>query len=155
MPAFEMFLRYPASAAATFGVITDLSQWSSFRGYGPVPGITKATLESPTMGAGARIRVENTDGSVHHEVFVDFVQNKKLHIRMELRPPASYVMAAIDETLALEEEPGGCRLHRRFEMTPRFWLTWPIAFVLCRIFLKRAAELHNAEVMRRLAAQSA
>ena len=39
-------------------------------------------------------------------------------------------------------------------MKARFFFTWPLAYVLCTVFLKRACELHNAEVMRRLAAQS-
>jgi hypothetical protein len=42
-----------------------------------VPGIVRATLVSGTVGLGGKVRVENTDGSVHHETFVKFVPEKR------------------------------------------------------------------------------
>jgi hypothetical protein len=73
---------------------------------------------------------------------------------MELRPPVSYVMGSMDETMELEARGATCLLRRRFQVNARFFFTWPLADVLCRVFLKRACEQHNAEVMQRLAAQS-
>ena len=154
MPSFELRVRSPVSAARTFAAITDLSLWSSFRGAGPVPGIVRATLVSGTVGPGGRVRVENTDGSVHHETYVDFIQDKRVHLSMELRPPVSYVMGAMEETIELEGTGESCTLRRRFEVRARFFFTWPLAFVLWRVFMNRACEVHNAEVMQRLAAQS-
>ncbi|HND33430.1 MAG TPA: SRPBCC family protein [Myxococcota bacterium] len=154
MPSFELQVSSPASAARTFAAITDLSLWNSFKGAGPVPGIVRATLASGTVGLGGKVRVENTDGSVHHETFTEFVPDKKIHLSMELRPPVSYIMGAMEETLELEGQGATCTLRRRFEVRARFFFTWPMAYVLCTVFLKRACEQHNAEVMRRLAAQS-
>lgn len=151
MPSFELRVTSPVSAARTFATITDLSLWSTFRGAGPVPGIVRATLVAGTVGLGGRVRVENTDGSIHHETYTEFVPDKKVHLSMELRPPVSYVMGAMEETIEVEGTGATCTMRRRFDVRARFFFTWPLAFVLCRVFLKRACEKHNAEVMRLLA----
>ena len=103
MPSFEQRVSSPVSAARTFAAITDLSLWNSFKGAGPVPAILRATLVRGPLGPGAKVRVENSDGSVHHETFVEFVPDKKIHLSMELRPPVSFVMGAMEETLELED----------------------------------------------------
>lgn len=147
MPAFELIAHSPCSPEITFAFITDLSRWDSFRGSGPLPGIVRASLDGTSMGPGARVRVENTDGSVHHENFVDFVPGKGLQIRMELSPPASFVLAGIDEQVELSAEGEGCRIRRRFVLRPRWFFLWPMAWVLCNVFLKRAVDAHNREVV--------
>ena len=48
--------------------ILDLGLWPGFRGYGPLPGIRAAEFEARTPEVvGTRIRVMDTDGSVHVE----------------------------------------------------------------------------------------
>ena len=51
--------------------ILDLTKWSDFHGYGPLPGIKVAEFEVRTEGiVGTRIRVTNVDGSSHVEEIV-------------------------------------------------------------------------------------
>jgi hypothetical protein len=51
--------------------ILDISRWSSFLGYGVLPGITTAEFETRTPEiVGSRIRIMNTDGSRHVEEIV-------------------------------------------------------------------------------------
>ena len=101
-------------------------------------------LEGGEVRLGSRIRVRNTDGSVHHEVVEAFEPGRRYVIRMELAPPVSYVMAAIHETVELEPADGGTRMRRTFVVTPRAWFTAPIAWFFGGVLLPRAVERHNA-----------
>lgn len=139
MPEFSTVLE-TAHPEKVFDGVADLANWSSFTGWGPMPGIVKAELvEGQRVEAGARVRVTNTDGSVHHERFEEFERGRRLRIRMELGPPASRFLSSIVETL----EWDGRRLVRHFVVTPRAWWTAPIARVLA-FLLRKAALRHNA-----------
>jgi hypothetical protein len=130
-----------------FAHIIDLDAWPSFPGFGPVPGIVEATLANGAeIGVGSRIRVTNTDGSVHHEVIQAFEVGRHLTIQMELTPPASYVMAGIEERVDVEAHGEGTRITRRFTVRPRWFFTAPIAWLIAHGFLHRAVERHNAAV---------
>lgn len=144
MPTFTTESTLPAPPERVFAYIVDLSKWPLFTGYGPLPGIAEASVEGGTVGLGSRIRVRNTDGSVHHEVVEVFEPGRRYVIRMELAPPVSYVMASIHETVALEPEGDGTRMRRTFVVTPRSWLTAPIAWLFGGVLLPRAVERHNA-----------
>jgi len=144
MPTFTTNTLLPSTPAATFAFIVDLTKWPTFTGYGPLPGIVEATVEGGEVRLGSRIRVRNTDGSVHHEVVEAFEPGRRYVIRMELAPPVSYVMAAIHETVELEPADGGTRMRRTFVVTPRAWFTAPIAWFFGGVLLPRAVERHNA-----------
>lgn len=151
MPGFTTEGASPVSPAETFAAIVDLSQWSSFKGRGPIPGIMSAVWTGKTHGPGARVRVENTDGSVHHEVFDEYVTGARLVIRMELGQPAARVLRSIVETVELRASANGTRIVRSFDLAPRFWFTWPIAWLMANVFLRRAVEAHNAWLAASLA----
>jgi hypothetical protein len=143
MPSFVTTTESPLTPEQTFDRIVDLSQWTTFRGYGPLPGIVRAELAEGPLGPGARVRVLNTDGSTHHEVFEVFERGKRLHIRMELQPPASRVLARIDERVELEPSASaGTSMTRSFELTPRSLWTTPLAWGVAAL-LRRAVLLHN------------
>src|SRR6185503_11093076 len=128
MPFFatEAIIRRPPQEVLDF--ICDLSQWPLFRGYGPIPGIVEARLpEGERMAVGSRVRVRNTDGSVHHEVVTRLEPGRSFAVRMELSPPASLVLARIEETVDLEPVPEGTRMVRSFTTTPRSPLVAPLA----------------------------
>jgi hypothetical protein len=153
MPSFESTFTAARSPAEIFDLICDLSNWPLFRGYGPLPGIAEARLpEGQRVALGARIRVENTDGSVHHEVVTAFEPGRRYAVRMELSPPASYVMASIEETVELESIAGGTRVARRFVATPRSLLAAPLAWLFGGLLLREAVARHNAAVAASLAA---
>ena len=146
MPTFTTSSLNGRSPAETFAFIVDLSRWPMFRGYGPLPGIVEATLEQGPWGPGARVRVRNTDGSVHHEVVRTWEPVRRYAIVMELVPPASHLMAAIEEEVVLRPEDGGTRVLRTFRTVPRGWWTAPMVWLLTRFFLRPAVEAHDRAV---------
>jgi hypothetical protein len=130
-----------------FAHIIDLDAWPTFRGFGPVPGIVEAKLvNGTTVGPGSRIRVTNTDGSVHHEVMQVFEHGRHVTIQMELTPPASYVMAGIEERVDVEAQGDGTRITRTFIVRPRWFFTAPIGWLIAHGFLHRAVVRHNEAV---------
>lgn len=135
-----------------FAHIVDLSKWTSFRGWGPLPGIVEASLpDGERMRPGARVRVRNTDGSIHHEVVCAFEPGRRYAVRMELSPPASVLMDRIEEHVELAETPdGGTRVTRKFVVTPRSLLTAPIVWFIARCVLREAVEAHNRAVGKEL-----
>lgn len=149
MPTFRTVSTTPASPEATFAFICDVTRWPLFRGYGPLPAIVEATCDGP-VGLGARIRVRNSDGSVHHERVTAFEPGRLYCISMELVPPVSRVMSGIDERVELEPVEGGARVTRTFTSTPAAWYTAPIAWLFGGFLLRRAVEAHNAAVAEAL-----
>lgn len=151
MPWFETHSEVARPPAEAFAFILDTSKWPLFRGYGPLPGIVSAEVEGGgRVELGARVRVTNTDGSVHHEIVEELVPDRRYRVRMELVPPASRVLARIDETVELSPTPAGTRIRRRFEVTPRSALTAPVAWFVARVLLRRAVLSHDAAVKREL-----
>lgn len=147
MPAFETLTSVERSPAETFAHIVDLARWPSFRGYGPLPGIVSAErVGGGPVERGARIRVTNTDGSVHHEIVEEFVPARLFRVRMELTPPTSAILARIDERVELEPHGAGTRLRRRFDVTPRSIFTAPLAWFIARVLLRRAVLAHDRAV---------
>lgn len=146
MPSFTTQTDVTAAPADVFAAILDLRNWPLFRGYGPLPGIVEATVpEGTPITVGTRIRVRNTDGSVHHERVVELDPGVRYRVTMELVPPAAWWMARIDELVELEPHGTGTRMRRRFDTVPRFTLAWPVVWAITQL-LKRAVERHNDAV---------
>lgn len=94
-----------------------------------------------------RVRVKNTDGSVHHEVVVAFEPGHRCAVRMELSPPASYLMDRIEEEVTLEDTAaGGSRITRRFTLSPRSIVTAPVVWIIAKVLLRQAVIAHDAAV---------
>lgn len=151
MPCFTTVNELPVSPERLFSFFTALEYWTLFEGWGPMPGITRATLDRGPWGVGARVRVENTDGSVHHEVVQRYEPGRAYAVKMELPPKAQAVLAAVEEELHLEPTPGGTRLTRTFTTTPRAWWTAPLAWLVTHVFLRRAVERHDRNAAGQLA----
>lgn len=147
MASFQTRTDVATRPGLAFAHIIDLGTWPKFRGFGPVPGIVEAKLvNGTTVGPGSRIRVTNTDGSVHHEVMRAFEVGRHITIQMELTPPASYVMAGIEERVDVEAHGEGTRITRTFTVRPRWFFTAPIAWLIAHGFLHRAVVRHNEAV---------
>lgn len=147
MPQFTTHSDNPYTPEQTFAYIIDLTKWSSFPGYGPLPGIVEASVpDGTTLALGARVRVKNTDGSVHHEVVTAFEPGRHYAVRMELSPPASYLMSAILENVWIEPTQSGTHIRRHFETVPRSFLTAPLVWLLTHLLLKRAVIAHDQAV---------
>ena len=152
MARFKTCDDLPNTPSEVFGGIVDLTKWSMFPGWGPLPGIREATLpEGEQMGVGARVRVLNTDGSVHYEVVRVFEPARRYSIVMELSPPASYLMRCIEEDVELLETPtGGTRITRTFTTFPRYFITAPLVWLITHFLLRKAVEHHNRLFQREL-----
>lgn len=145
MPCFVTESLNSSSPAASFQFVTTLANWSTFAGHGPMPGIVRASAAEP-LGLGVRVRVENTDGSVHHERVTAFEPGLRYAVRMELAPPASWLMVHIDEEVRFEPSGAGTRVIRRFETVPRSFLTAPFVALITRFLLRPAVEAHDRVV---------
>ncbi len=152
MPRFTTVSSLPVPPEAVFALIVDLDQWPLFTGYGPLPGIRAASLPpGEPVALGARIRVDDADGTHHHERVEVFEPGRRLSLRMELTPPASFFMADIFEEITLAPEGSGTALSRTFTANPRAWYTWPFAWLFGGFLLRRAVDRHNAAVAARSA----
>lgn len=149
MPRFVTESRNPSSPSACFQYVTTLANWSTFPGYGPMPGIVRASAPGP-LALGVRVRVENTDGSVHHERVTAFEPPRSYAVRMELTPPASWLMRHIDEAVEFDADGVGTRVTRRFHTVPRSFVTAPLVALITRFLLRRAVEAHDRVVARAL-----
>lgn len=150
MPSFSTTGLLPVPPEAVYAAVLDFRRWPLFRGYGPLPGIAEATLEGPP-DVGARIRVRNTDGSVHHEVIDRLEPPRRYAVHMELAPPVSYVFGALEEDVRFEPVDGGTRVTRVFTWRPRGWWAWPMAALFGGVLLPRAVARHDAAVAELLA----
>lgn len=142
----------PRPPEEVFAHLVDLDHWPSFRGWGPLPGIVRAESDDGTrrLVVGARVRVTNTDGSVHLEVVEELVVGRLYRVRMELAAPTATLMARIDERVDLAPTADGTLVTRRFDVTPRSRFTAPLAWLVARLFLRQAVRIHDRAVARAL-----
>lgn len=152
MPRFTTVTTNDATPGETFAFVIDLGRWPLFTGHGPLPGIVEASLPAGSpMGRGARIRVVNSDGSVHHEVVEAYEPGRRYAIRMELSPPASRLLWTIEEEVDFEEvDGGGTRVVRTFRTVPCGWWTAPAVWLLTRFLLRPAVVAHDRKVAQAL-----
>ena len=142
--------------------ILDLAQWTSFQGYGPIPGIRSATFALRTEGVvGTQISVVNRDGSAHIEEITEWEPNSRLALRMHsFTPPVSLLATHFIETWTFAPEPRtnsgasaslGAReatrtlATRSFELHPRSIFARPILWLIS-FFLKAAIQKHTQKI---------
>ena len=123
--------------------ILDLANWTSFHGYGPLPGIKTAEFEVRTPGVvGTRIHVTDTDGSRHIEEIVEWQPDRRIGIEMKaFSPPLSRLATHFLETWDFVRLDQGTRATRSFELHARSRLTRP-ALWLISLLLRRAIARH-------------
>lgn len=129
--------------------ILDVSKWSDFRGYGPLPGIRKAELEIlPPNIVGARVRVTNTDGSSHVEEIVEWRLGEiaRLEFR-EFSAPLSRLATGFSETWTFERVGDGARVRRAFELRAKSRLTRPVLWLIS-LLLRKAIAKHTRSLGR-------
>lgn len=133
--------------------ILDLSNWTGFTGYGPLPGIKAAAFEvrTPTV-IGTRIKVTNTDGSSHVEEIVEWEPERRLRLDMTgFSPPLSRLATGFVETWEFERLGDGTRVRRSFEMRPKSGLARPVLWLIS--FLLRRAVARHLRRMRQASGQ--
>lgn len=133
----------PGSPESVAANILNVSQWPTFTGCWPVPGIRSAEYELRTPEiTRSRIRVVNLDGSTHVEEIIRWQPPGEMTLRMqEFSPPLSKLCTQIVETWRLSPSGPSTHATRSFELYPRSPLTHPALWMIS-YFLKRAIEAH-------------
>jgi hypothetical protein len=135
--------------------ILDLTKWTEFQGYGPIPGISVAEFEVQTPSVvGSRIRVTNLDGSSHVEEIVEWEPSHRLRLEMkEFSPPLSRLATGFEETWEFKrignetQVTRSIRLHAKSVLARM--LLWMISFFLKRTIVRHLREMRTREESRR------
>jgi hypothetical protein len=124
--------------------IAAVETWSDFRGYGIVPGIRSARYEWSTDSLeGARIRVENLNGSVHLEEILRWDVPRSIVMRIfDLPPPLLRGLAEeFLEEWTFEEREDGTSVRRTFTLFPRGTASRAVLWIVS-LFLREAVTRH-------------
>ncbi len=129
--------------------IIDVSKWPDFRGYGLIPGIKSAEVETRTLNVvGTRIRVTNLDGSSHVEEIVEWKPDRRLQLQIgHFSKPLSRLATAFVETWDFERLGNETRVTRSFELHAKSMMTRPVLWFIS-FFLQRAIARHLTEIKR-------
>ncbi len=133
--------------------ILDLSQWPTFTGWGPMPGIREAEfLERTEAVVGTRIGVTNTDGSRHVETITAWDLPRRIELRLDGFPrPLSWLATHFVESWDFEPDGDGAwGAERRFEMHATSWLSrpmlMPIAWMMRKAVIRHMDQISATEV---------
>lgn len=126
-----------------FSGMQDVSQWSSFVGYGPLPGIKKAEYERRTDDMiGSIIRVQNTDGSSHTETIREWAPGQSIVMEFgSFTPPLAHLASKFVERWSFARSGNVTLARREFELYPRSPLTYAPLWMISK-FLKRGMAQH-------------
>jgi hypothetical protein len=129
--------------------ILDVNSWTSFEGYGPLPGIRKVTKESPLNTLiGTIFYVENTDGSKHREIISDFIHSRSITMKMDsFAPPLSNLATHFVERWEFSDSHPTCRITRKFELYPKSRLSTIPLWIISRL-LKKAVVRHTYQITK-------
>lgn len=140
----------PQAPEEIAGQILDLANWTSFAGYGVLPGIRTAEFEVRTLDViGTRIRVTNTDRSTHVEEIVEWHPDRRVRLDMkDFSRPLSRLASGFVETWEFEHLDTGTRVTRSFELHATSHFTRPLLWLLA-FLLKRAVARHLRQMKER------
>ena len=135
---FELHARILKSPAEIAAEIADLSRWTEFQGYGPLPGIARAEYERWTESmTGSRIRVQNTDGSTHLEEILSWDLDDSILMKLhEFSPPLGRLASHFHEEWRFHPENGATAVFRSFELHPRGPAARPLLWLISLLFRK-------------------
>ena len=132
--------------------ILELTKWSDFRGYWPIPGIKVAEFDVQTPCiTGTRIRVTNLDGSSHVEEIVEWQPDHRIRLEMkEFSAPLSRWATRFEETWEFKRTQKGTRVTRSLQLQARSFLARlplrVISFLLKRAIARHLREMKTSEV---------
>jgi hypothetical protein len=133
----------PLAPAEIANQILDAANWTSFRGYGPLPGVRSAELETRTVEVvGSRTRVTNTDGSAHVEEIVEWNPDRRVVLRMSgFSPPLSRIADRFEEVWQFGRDGDQTIVTRSFSLYPKSPFA-RIPLFLISLLLRRAVARH-------------
>lgn len=117
----EVHAQMPQSADAICQDILNMDSWSTFTGYGLLPGIKSAHFELKTAAwVGSRIKVHNTDGSSHVEEIVAWDPPRRIALKFQaFDSPLRYLAAHFLETWQFQESANGTAVSRTMALYPK------------------------------------
>ena len=140
-------------ADVVFDFTNDAANFTTFAGFGPIPGIRTATYETAgEPAAGSRRRMIKTDGTEHIEEIVR-LERPSRHVSKitALSPPFSWLVKSGEDDWRFIASDKGTIVERTFA----FELTTPIAAVvawpLLQLFMRPAVKRDLRNIERRLA----
>lgn len=142
----------PFTAAVISNEIINFSRWPEFGGYGMVPGIRSAKLETQPANLsdlkGSRIQVQNTDGSRHIEEILVWQTGEHVMMKLcEFTAPLSNLATYFIEDWTFAPSEGGTKVTRAFEMHAKSAATRPMLWLISLLF--RRAVAHHLVLMAR------
>lgn len=132
---------------AISAAIADVTRWPDFKGYGFLPGISRAEYEVQTSNMiGSRIRVHNTDGSSHCEEVYAWVADKRVAMKFcAFSPPVQSLATHFLEEWDFTPLGQATLITRSFSLFPKSRLTRPVLWFIS-FFLKRAVDRQLVEM---------
>lgn len=146
MIAFTTITPIAASRERAFACVADPARWSSFVGFGPVPGIARGEPSEFPQRVGTRIRLENRDGSRFEETVTAYEPGRRYTVRVHVDAPGSWFLRGVDETFDFEPAASGTRLVRTLRIEPRAFWAIPLAFLFAHALLKIAVRRHDRNI---------
>ncbi|MDZ7718907.1 MAG: hypothetical protein U5K72_08835 [Balneolaceae bacterium] len=116
----------------------DLNSWSSFDGYGPLPGIQRAVFEVETSEIeGTVIRAYNTDGSTHKEKIVTWQPPDSFTIKLyDFPSPLCYLSSHFIEQWEFRKRDDTEIVNRSLELYPNNIIVKPLVWGISKFFIK-------------------
>lgn len=132
--------------------IADVDNWDDYDGCGFLPGIEKAFYEDKTEDLkGSIIRVHNSDGTKHREVFLEWIWGEKIVVKIYDFPLAlSTVASHFIESWNFKEnkEKAETLVTRKFQLFPTSFLSRPFISQIASM-IEKAAINHLDEIARK------
>ena len=131
------------SGQTIFDGIRDVQQWTSFSGYGFLPGIKQARYHELLEGmVGSIIHVENTDGSTHQERIVKWVPGQSIEMELgQFSKPLANIASHFIERWEFFEQQGKPFVRRYFDLYPKTLVTKPFLWFIA-LMMRRAIQRH-------------
>lgn len=142
--------RFDVARDSLFDFTNDAANFTSFVGFGPVPGIRKASYETagpPRLGSTRRIL--KTDGTEHIEEITVFERPSRHTSRITaLSPPFSWLVRSGQDDWKFVADGSGTVVERTFTFTLTYPLAALVAFPLLHLFMRMAVrrDLRNLGV---------
>ncbi|MCA9245308.1 MAG: hypothetical protein KDA32_15235 [Phycisphaerales bacterium] len=148
---FECRHQTTVSLAEIVDNILVLENWTTFTGWGPLPGIRAATFDSRTPElVGTKFRVVSTNGDQHTETITRWEPGRLLETRMADFPRSLRWMAThfIERWITEGDlaRDGHHTVVRQFEMFPTSGMTRPLLRMI-GFMMRQAVNRHSTAVL--------
>ena len=122
----------------------NVSNWTSFKGKGPVPGIKEVDIVARDKSIIDTVfKVKNSDGSHHEETIIDYAPNNYLVMKLhKFSSPLNKFASHFKEIWTYNRQNNRTHFERTFELYPK---NFPGSVLLRFIayFFKKAVEDHS------------